>query len=135
MDTSEKYIKMCESTKEIQCDRIMGRYKFGELYYIESGHSHGGKFRYIGSYDGYEKDKKIIEKSIWLPRQDQLQEMVDIISGKYLQWHNGYVVFQHWYIDAETSYFTSMEQLWLAFVMYEKYQKIWDNEKEEWIEK
>jgi len=27
--------------------------------------------------------------------------------------------------------FTSIEQLWLAFVMHEKYQKIWNNEK--WI--
>ena len=26
----------------------------------------------------------------------------------------------------------SMEQLWLVFVMHEKYGKVWDEEKEEW---
>jgi hypothetical protein len=27
----------------------------------------------------------------------------------------------------------SMEQLWLSFLMREKYGKVWDAEKEEWI--
>jgi len=29
----------------------------------------------------------------------------------------------------------SFEQFWLAFVMYKKYNKVWNNEKEEWVEK
>jgi len=31
--------------------------------------------------------------------------------------------------------FTTMEELWLAYVMYEKYSKIWDNKKGKWIKK
>ena len=36
---------------------------------------------------------------------------------------------RHYYKQFHNSY----EQLWLAFVMHEKYQKQWDEEKEEWL--
>jgi len=30
-------------------------------------------------------------------------------------------------------YFGSWEQLWLAYVMHELYDKVWDDKKEEWL--
>ena len=76
---------------------------------------------------------------IWLPRQDQLQEMVPEYS------HFGLVgafydfVFcpqnpdrtkgdEAKYVKDYPKQFTSMEQLWLAFVMKEKFNKRWDGE-------
>jgi len=67
---------------------------------------------------------------IWLPRQEDLQKMVkenlgELIQGFYdFNYDSGFV----WLSDAK---FTSMEQLWLAFVMKEKFNKTWNGE--EWI--
>ena len=71
---------------------------------------------------------------IWLPRQDQLQEMVKRQTTQMLMsdfWDN-----PQWkeYLIYEKPYFmifTSMEQLWLAFVMKERWNKIWEDGK--WI--
>ena len=60
-----------------------------------------------------EADVEIESPSIWLPRQDQLQGMVEYTVG--------------------VNKFNSMEQLWLAFVMSEKYNKKWDGK--DWIKK
>jgi len=65
---------------------------------------------------------------IWLPRQDQLQEMIEwkkifiVKEGKeYQQRSLGDILLRA----------NSMEQLWLAFVMKEKFNKRWDNKK--WV--
>jgi hypothetical protein len=63
---------------------------------------------------------------VWLPRQDQLQEMVEYPDlGSILR-----DVREFWMLNS--SYhpidFTSMEQLWLAFVMKEKFDKVWNGE-------
>jgi len=70
--------------------------------------------------------------AIWLPRQDQLQEMVEttetlpelIVQDKLAH-------FCMWVKYQCHIPLTSMEQLWLAFVMKEKYNKTWDGE--EWL--
>ena len=70
---------------------------------------------------------------MWLPRQDQLQEMY---NGKDLEWTFwDFVTFvdegEHDYTIEFSSYaksFNSMEQIWLAFVMKEKYNKVWSGE-------
>lgn len=134
---TENYIKMCEKSKEIQCERILGRYDFGDLYYLESGHKHGGKFRFIGSYDGYDSDKELIEKSIWLPTQEQLWEMmIPVLKEKFKDlWDmkriniwmiRHFINFMH-----DVDYFDSLNEFLLAFVAKEKYQKIWNGET--WI--
>ena len=66
---------------------------------------------------------------VWLPRQDDLQAMVEeshILKLSRLvdwlcneDWDGGF------YNDYAES-FTSMEQLWLAFVLKERYSKIWN---------
>ena len=74
---------------------------------------------------------------IWLPTQAQLQDM---IGEGFIEKYGlkGFISFFGDFAD-ESEYmdngndkrFTSMEQLWLAFVMKEKFNKIWDGE--EWI--
>ena len=73
----------------------------------------------------------------FLPRQDQLQEMlnlkVKVIKHGLLNKIGNilYKVYKDKYISGFA--FDSFEQLFLALVMYKKYGKIWDNKKEEWI--
>ena len=74
--------------------------------------------------------------TIWLPRQDDLQKMVaDTIDCPS---HSSCAIFinvghrMHQWCDEAWDYwmrFTSMEQLWLAFVMKEKYNKVWNGEE------
>lgn len=61
---------------------------------------------------------------IWLPRQDQLQKMID--NPPVWQFH--YFVQE---LTRQGIQSMSYEQLWLAFVMKEKYNKIWNGD--EWV--
>lgn len=72
---------------------------------------------------------------IWLPRQDQLQEMLTWrglkivrfglkLGSRYGYYHLGSFDYH--------GHYGSMEQLWLGFVMREKYHKIWNGE--DWVE-
>jgi len=120
MDTSETYAKMCEKAKEIQKDwfPVEGDfciYKRG----LQDRHitilSAFMKYAYSPDFD-------------WLPRQDQLQEMVlktntgiwDLF-GKIGRWCSAW--------DESiggAGYYATGEQLWLAFVMKKKYNKTWN---------
>ena len=74
--------------------------------------------------------------------QDQLQEMVksksptDLIdmflsaTQADISENKGW---DDWYPGDYWIQFSSMERLWLAFVMKEKYRKHWDKTKEEWV--
>ena len=88
-------------------------------------------------YENYEDFEK--EACVWLPRQDQLQGIYHSLPK------DGLVYCGNWFYDVtpalleklrlfllgyKTQLF-SMEQLWLAFVMSELYQKRWDGEQ--WI--
>ncbi len=124
MDTSKEYIKMCEEAEEIQ-ERwtwIKGDVfadEINQIHILESG----GHIMLMGTHfpEGY----------IWLPRQDQLQEMVDWKEYNIsIEWGSLPHKF-NWSqdplkIDGVDG--NSMEQLWLAFVMKEKYNKIWNKE-------
>lgn len=65
--------------------------------------------------------------------QDQIQEMLGDSPafalaqdlGAWLNYTFGELV--------ENVFDYSMEQLWLAFYMFENHQKIWDSKKETWI--
>jgi hypothetical protein len=70
-------------------------------------------------------------KAVWLPRQDQLQEMV---IGKYATPWDLAIAFSSVLMADNASYFDkfdSMEKLWLAFVMLEKHKKKWKDG--EWV--
>ena len=72
-----------------------------------------------------------VYNAIWLPRQDQLQEMENPKG------FSGFIDWRGWldniYPDQENPFdvdavrFNSWEQLWLAFIMSELYQKRWHN--------
>lgn len=129
MDTSETHIKMCEKAKEIQdSNSAYGRHPDVVAEYGCTVNKFGDWFWH----------------NIWLPRQDQLQEMVDPYKNELnSEWHSGIKVYDllrvfvgfcsgdEYEMGFPTAYvekFASMEQLWLAFVMKEKYNKVWNGE-------
>jgi hypothetical protein len=136
MDITSKYIKMCEGSKKY----INKKEEIWDWYYDKESET----LEVIGSLNtahsmgnNYHKDE------IPLYRQDQLQEMILDNSDPY----NLAMAFGTW-IDPTYGYkgedkvkrahyvmsFDSIDQLWLAFVMHEKYGKMWDNEKDEWLD-
>ena len=132
MDTSETYIKMCERAEEIQDEWVpkMGDWVCSATHCLRNKKSRRNVRvvqyieikRHLPIIHSRESmgtmDAKYRVDVIWLPRQDQLQEMVNRPS---LSWMlRDASNFEH---DVE---FDSMEQLWLAFVMKEKYNKIWN---------
>ena len=72
-----------------------------------------------------------VENVIWLPRQDQLQEM--LVFKSVTQADDIYIKIERFYqfVNEVLGDFESMEQLWLAFVMKEKYGKKWGGE--DWV--
>jgi len=123
MDTSETYIKMCEKAEEIQGLRPMSqRWEMGD--YVSEGYTR---------WTIAEGKMGRCFADIWLPRQDQLQEMLPEYIAK-----SGFVpsLAAHFadFVCSTDLYplpFTSFEQWWLAFVYKQKYNKVWNGE--EWI--
>jgi len=153
MDFSEKYIKMCEEAKEIQegwkikegdtiarvwWNRVWYRevigfasLTFGDTWCRVVPSTYEFPVNNLQPAEGY-KD------FIWLPRQDQLQEMVKDdtkpLRAQYIYLLGDFVAW--WKNEISEKYaikFLTFEQMWLAFVMWKKYGKIWDEEKEEWV--
>ena len=71
--------------------------------------------------------------SIWLPQQDQLQKMLNQPIGKIIctfgLWYSAMLEVATLSLNDILFFKTSMEQLWLAFVMREKYNKTWVDNK------
>lgn len=129
MDTSEEYIKMCEKAEEIQ----------------KEWKPHWGDFSSEKEDNTYvfvlTTVKNIVQDQqdyIWLPRQDQLQEMIIASPFDCDLWDRFTDFIFTPYNDDDPNkneaceLFQSGEQLWLAFVMEEKYNKVWDGTN--WIE-
>lgn len=125
MDTTDKYRDMCRAAKEIQDTELKDTTK-----------------DFMGSYvDG------IYRRYVWLPRQDQLQEIwerhihgddYDNIGNKLFFMVD---VFQCFALDDHgcgedvkncVQKMESMEQLWLLMVMRDVYEKKWVDG--EWVE-
>ena len=125
MDTSEEYIKMCEAAEEIQ-----GAWEVEEGDYfaewIPERTKHKLPIIFCGIVDGETVPERDKFKSVWLPRQDQLQEIMQEDAISLIQKLMGWIVTNN-YIPIGLPQPT-MEQLWLSFVMYEKYEKKWDGE-------
>ena len=124
MDTSEQYIKMCDC-KEIQSGK---RHSVLTHYKLDTGGTidiHGDYIAWVdtGVVD-YTPERA--DRHVWLPRQDQLQEMV--IPKPFFDWRNVLSFFDDFIDWDNLDTFGSMEQLWLAFVMKEKFNKTWDGE-------
>ena len=125
MDTSKEYIKMCEKAEEIHkrwCPNV------GDFVY------RGKEYLKIKDACCVVTDilDSRIEKCTWLPRQDQLQDIV--FEDKIFDWQSWVDLFEQFRVSpikTEEEACSSMEQLWLAFVMKEKYNKAWSGE--EWV--
>jgi hypothetical protein len=109
VDTSKTYVKMCEKAIEIQ--QVFPTITPDDRSFWVDDFNSG--------------------KSVWLPRQDQLQEMVKSDIHPHWQLNSFVDAGISDYIQEMNEYakqFSSMEQLWLALVMREKYSKIWNGE-------
>ena len=114
MDTSKEYINMSKKAVEIQHDELHK----GD--YIEINE----KINLIANTMHYSPAD--LDNAIWLPRQDQLQEMVEPKEYNSYRFVRKLNEFVDKYNAGELTGNPSMEQLWLAFVMKEKYSKTWN---------
>ena len=125
MDTSAEYVKMCDCP-EIQGQRGLHGDRWNVLAWHEPNlEAHGISDHPPLAVTGHE---------VWLPRQDQLQEMLGALCGTWeallvelSSWHSPWGALHNEYASS----FKSFEQAWLAFVMHEKHNKHWNGE--EWV--
>ena len=142
MDKSETFIKMCD------CPEIQEDHEYTDGNYVAYIRGRNGwAWAFNGTpqvelyYGGHYFDDNKIE-FCWLPRQDDLQKMVEEVIGKthFVFRFNEFVESSYLPITHQLAYtyfanldddkrdtVVSMEQLWLAFVMKEKYNKVWTN--------
>ena len=138
---SEQYIKMCDC-EEIQWLKPVpsndDRDKdYTSFFYLPDGESidilkwdNDEDHPIIGGYHDDESG------AIWLPRQDQLQEMLLVKSvvnpvADLLFRFDAYIQTKAWSLHYKCDYAKSFEQLWLGLFMKEKHGKTWDGEN--WV--
>ncbi len=121
MDTSKRYIQMCKEAEEIQKIKDEG---FRDLH----------DFAVFRRLD--DRDDTYDWETIWLPRQDQLQNMVreeyqvkEDGQSTYKGEQKLLMAFNIWvqespYAQGLTD---TLEQLWLGFVMEKKYNKMFNS--------
>ena len=135
MTFPNKYIKMCREAIEL---RKLWKPQKGDYIYDYCYKSRGiiiGSFAEpsvevlwldIKGMSDFTPDSSTIP--LW--RQDQLEAMSglskDMFSAEFLDWLLTY---------KEKTKHTAIIELTLAFVMFRKYGKIWDNNKSKWIER
>lgn len=138
MDKYKEYIPMCEKAKEIH---NLWEPKNGDIVIVK-----GASHHFVINPNPFDvnlgEDKK---RFIWLPRQEDLQNMLfgDIDGDRKTKyWWMGdkgnldrfqEIVDINWcdYFWGLSDPYPSLEQLWLAYVMFELYDKIWDGN--DWI--
>lgn len=107
---------------------VMGGESFSIYYYHPEGEDGHLDLNSMGFCEG---DGGKIDDAVWLPRQDQLQKMIIGRGGR----ESRIVVHESLYRFSYSNYkkgahptniFDTQEQLWLAFVMKEKYGKVWN---------
>ena len=143
----EMFKKMCEKAEEIQenWNRLPGDCVYNrilEKIIIFNRPTSSSNYSIAYTTDGETKimtqeewDKN---KNVWLPRQDQLQDMA--WDKEYHEDNSDHLLMRfyteiHKIPDFDWQYwgrFRTMEQKWLAFVMKSRYNKVWIND--EWGE-
>jgi hypothetical protein len=147
MDATNRYAMMCQQAEEIQnlwipkqCDFIINHEDLEEglsfckpaesmvqvvdMYYEAQD---GEKFR--------QEQEGLKNNALWLPRQDQLQKIIEPDNARVYSIMSKVMEMQyHDYsknaMVTAPELFYSMEQLWLAYIMKEKFHKVWN--EEEW---
>jgi len=134
MDTSEKYIEMCRKADEIQTHKPSAEsskdYFFCTVHKQLLGYNSELGYQWCGNWRNWHNGDD--DCVIWLPRQDQLQAMIKT------SYNDAWDTIQQFVSKTCSNsrknspiMCASMEQLWLAYVMAEKYDKRWDGEK--WV--
>ena len=113
MDNSKEYIKMCDCP-EIQQVQLASKYERWSTWISQEILFAGNA---LPNYFAL----------VWLPHQDQLQGMYNHL----LNCVDKLVVFYRFVARERPEYGNTMEQLWLAFVMWELHKKKWDGNK--WV--
>ena len=135
MDKSRQYIQMCKRSKEIQS---LWEPKAGDLYADMKDDVHclspdSQKAGMIRNGFGITSGKKVTTLSplAWLPKLDQLIEAAQIqgccfrdTSFQFYEW----VKLPYGTGGGPANKcFSSLEQVWLAFIMNTRFAKIWEN--------
>ena len=141
MDRSEEYIRMCRLAEEIQ---RRWQHGYGDFYADKTGRIQcwirppsGNLTQKKGFTIQVTDDVIHLARHTWLPKQNQLIEMAqvpgrryDSIVQEFFDWTK-----RPYETLAETParLFRTMERVWLAFVMQQKYNKQWDGRR--WIKR
>lgn len=118
MDTTRPYVEKCMQSEEIQKQKPENPQ--GEYIYTPDD----------GFADQFCGDDPSLTY-VWLPRQDELQAMIGDFSDCDDVLDRYYNAERHDFMGWDTKA-DSMEQLWLALVMREKWGKVWNGK--EWRE-
>ena len=112
-----------------------------EKYQRKKGFDENDERQILGTWQHYRSfadgslQKRIMDNKTWLPRQDQLQEMVKPKPD----YPFAYIIcdFVKYYENRGETEFNacSMEQWWLCFYMKEKHNKTWNGTEWERIDK
>ena len=146
MDKSEQYILMCEKAEDIHVFRPIDDFVLANPItkaVITVANLH--PTIYFNEEDrkldeGYER--KVV-KAVWLPRQDQLQqimtdnEKIKLINNHPITQVNRLHIMMRdylelWSEDNTTWKPTTMEQWWIVVVMKWSFNKHWDNKLKQW---
>ena len=128
MDQTKEYHDMCKAAPEIQVQWSQFEATVGDVCAETNQWQRESKTRVFVRRDTE-------SNFIWLPRQDQLQDMITVTrthGNKPDMMHK--VDALHAWMHAhkpDTYQFTLGEQLWLAFVMLLNYSKVWKGK--EWV--
>ena len=136
MDTTLEYVEMCRKAHEIQ---DAWKFERGDYFTTLMSTKHGHECCIVDTFWIDDQSRNIRPAPwVWLPLQDQLQDiakdidMVQFNNPLYsLQFEFDNFVMEHKRMPLFQK-LTSFEQLWLCFVMHEKYAKVWDGA--EWVD-
>lgn len=118
MDTSKDYILMCDEAIPVQKGwKIQEGDHYSTMF--STGIVNSTTIHYFPQYG---------ERNFtWLPRQDQIQNMIQkadvILLQKFVDW-----ILTNWAIDISYTY----EQLWLMYYMEIKQEMEWNVKKKKW---
>lgn len=124
MDGTELFVKMCEMAEEIQK-------RHPDALFLNTLDSVNLPEYDLNGNCWFNKNNK---KIIWLPGQDQLQEMVKTSNELWTHTLNRF--YDYYTKEAQKNHewclvFDTPEKMWLAFCMKTKYSKIWNGN--DWI--
>ena len=141
MDQTPEFIKMC---RELPYTFAPNReYEYGDYVhdrYLNKTYvvADGGADKTPATHNCIRADSGSITDCFWLPKQDQLQNIIiDKWAASYENKGLGFQTTFNTLLNKTKNTieyywkFKSLEQLWLAFVMHEKFNMIWTNS--EWI--